>query len=94
MIDKYKPKNRIEFLEKIGRMYEIKYENVNINIRHDGLEVEYDLYDSDLSGKHQACFIPYPDIDSVAGGGCYLQPERLFLFFMVERTFVSSEQDI
>ena len=45
----------------IDRMYEIKYENVNINIRHDGLEVEYDLYDSDISGKHQACLIPYPE---------------------------------
>jgi hypothetical protein len=64
MIDKYKPKNRIEFLEMIDRMYERKYENVNINMRYDGLEVEYDLNDSDINGKHQACFIPYPDFCS------------------------------
>lgn len=58
MIEKYKPKNRIEFLEMIDRMYERKYENVNINIIYDGLEVEYDL----VEGEHQACFIPYPDL--------------------------------
>jgi hypothetical protein len=61
MTDKYKPKNRIEFLEMIDRMYERKYENVNINIRYNGLEIEYDLNDSDINVKHQACFIPYPD---------------------------------
>ena len=61
MIDKCKPKNRIEFLEMIDRMYERKYENVNINIRYNGLEVEYDLNDSNINGKHQACFIPYPE---------------------------------
>jgi phosphatidylserine/phosphatidylglycerophosphate/cardiolipin synthase-like enzyme len=48
MIEKRRPKNRIEFLELIDRMYERKYENVNINIRYDGLEVEYDLNDSAL----------------------------------------------
>lgn len=58
MIEKYKPKNRIEFLEMIDRMYERKYENVNINAKCDGLEVEYD---SEINGKHQACFIPYPE---------------------------------
>ena len=61
MIAKYKPKNRIEFLEIIDRVYERKYENVNINVRCDGLEVEYDLSDSDINRKHQACFIPYPE---------------------------------
>ena len=61
MIDKYKPKNRIEFLEIIDRMYERKFENVNINLKMEGLEVEYDLNDSDINRKHQACFIPYPD---------------------------------
>jgi len=61
MIDNYKPKNRIEFLEMIDRMYERKYENVNINVRYDGLEVEYDLIYSEINGKHQACFIPYPE---------------------------------
>ena len=61
MIDKYKPKNRIEFLEMINGMYERKYENVNINVRSDGLEVEYDLNNSEVNGKHQACFIPYPE---------------------------------
>ena len=58
MLDKYKPKNRIEFLEMIDRMYERKYGNVSINLKIDGLEVEYD---SDINGKHQACFIPYPE---------------------------------
>jgi hypothetical protein len=48
----------------IDRMYEIKYENVNINMRCDGLEVEYDRNDSDINGKHQACFIPYPNFCS------------------------------
>jgi hypothetical protein len=43
MINKYKPKNLIEFLEIIYVMYERKYENVNINVRLNGLEVEYDL---------------------------------------------------
>jgi hypothetical protein len=61
MIERHKPKNRIEFLEIIDRMYERKFENVNINIRYDGLEVEYDLVYPDINGKHQACFIPYPD---------------------------------
>jgi len=61
MIDRLKPKNRIEFLEIIDRMYERKYENVNINLKNDGLEVEYDLNDSEIDGKHQACFIPYPE---------------------------------
>jgi hypothetical protein len=46
MIDKHKPKNRIEFLEIIDRMYERKYENVNINMKYDGLEVEYDLIEA------------------------------------------------
>jgi hypothetical protein len=57
VIEKYKPKNRIEFLEMIDRMLEREYENVNINLKIDGLEVEYDL----VEGEHQACFIPYPD---------------------------------
>jgi hypothetical protein len=61
MIEKYKPKNRIEFLEMIDWVYERKYENVNINLKIDGLEVEYDLNDSEINGKHQACFIPYPE---------------------------------
>ena len=60
-LDKHKPKNRIEFLEMIDRLYERKYENVNINLKIDGLEVEYDLNDSEIIGKHQACFIPYPE---------------------------------
>jgi hypothetical protein len=60
VMEKYKPKNRIEFLEMIDRMLESKYENVYINLKIDGLEVEYDLNDSEISGKHQACFIPYP----------------------------------
>jgi hypothetical protein len=51
MVDKHKPNNRIEFLEMIDRMYEIKYENVNINIKHDGLEVEYDMIEAEP--KHQ-----------------------------------------
>ena len=58
MIDKCKPKNRIEFLEIIYGMYERKYENVSINLKINGLEVEYD---SEVNGKHQACFIPYPE---------------------------------
>jgi hypothetical protein len=33
-------------------------------MRYDGLEVEYDLNDSELNGKHQACFIPYPEFYS------------------------------
>jgi hypothetical protein len=61
VIDRHKPKNRIEFLEIIDRMYERKFENVNINLKMEGLEVEYDLNDSDINRKHQACFIPYPD---------------------------------
>ena len=61
MIEKYKPKNRIEFLEMIDRVYERKYENVNINLKIVGIEVEYDLSDSYLNGEHRACFIPYPD---------------------------------
>ena len=61
MIDKHKPKNRIEFLEMIDRIYERKYKNVNINLKMDGLEVEYDLNDSDLNREHCACFIQYPD---------------------------------
>ena len=61
MIDKNKPKNRIEFLEMIDWVYERKYDNVNLNIRYDGLEVEYDLIEAELEDpKHQACFIPYP----------------------------------
>jgi hypothetical protein len=56
-----KPRNRIEFLEIINEMYERKYENVNINLKIDGLEVEYELINSELNGKHQACFIPYPE---------------------------------
>ena len=61
MIDKYKPKNRIEFLEMINELYEIKYENVSINLKIDGLEVEYKLNNSKVNGKRQACFIPYPE---------------------------------
>lgn len=61
MIDEYKPKNRIEFLEMIYGMYERKYENVSINLKIDGLEVEYDLNNSEVNGKHQACFILYPE---------------------------------
>lgn len=61
MIEKNKPKNRIEFLEMIDRMYERKFENVNINLKIDGLEVEYDLIVSEINGKHQARFIPYPE---------------------------------
>ena len=61
MNSNYKPKNRIEFLEMVDRMYERKYENVYINLKIDGLEVEYDLNDSDLNRGHRACFIPYPD---------------------------------
>ena len=61
MTEKCKPKNRIEFLEMIDRIYERKYKNVNINLKMDGLEVEYDLNDSDLNREHCACFIPYPD---------------------------------
>jgi hypothetical protein len=61
MLDKYEPKNRIEFLEVIDRMYEIKYEDVNINMKYNGLEAEYDMIDSEINGKHQACFIPYTD---------------------------------
>lgn len=46
----------------IDTMYEIKYENVNINVKSDGLEVEYDLIEAELEDpKHQACFIPYPE---------------------------------
>jgi hypothetical protein len=58
MVDKLKPKNRIEFLEMIDWVYERKFENVSINMKIDGLEVEYD---SETNGKHQACFIPYPE---------------------------------
>jgi hypothetical protein len=61
MLDKYKPKNRIEFLEMINGMLERKFEYVNINVRSDGLEVEYDLNNSEINGEHQACFIPYPE---------------------------------
>jgi hypothetical protein len=61
MVDKHKPKNRIEFLEMIDSIYERKYENVNIKIRYNGLEVEYDINASKINGEHQACFIPYPD---------------------------------
>ena len=61
MIEKYKPKNRIEFLEMIDKVYERKYENLNINLKIDSIEVEYDLSDSYLNREHRACFIPYPD---------------------------------
>jgi len=44
----------------IDRMLESKYENVYINLKINGIEVEYDLNDSEISGKHQARFIPYP----------------------------------
>jgi hypothetical protein len=64
MIDKYKPKNRIEFLEMINWMLERKFENVSINLKIDGLEVEYELIDSEINGKHQACFIPYPEFSA------------------------------
>lgn len=63
-MDKYKPKkprNRIEFLEIVNEIYEKKYENVSINLKIDGLEVEYELNNTDVKGKHQACFIPYPE---------------------------------
>jgi hypothetical protein len=59
-----KPKNRIEFLEMINEMYEMyekKYENVSINLKIDGFEVEYELNNAKVNGKHQACFIPYPE---------------------------------
>ena len=42
-------------------MYERKYENASINVRSDGLEVEYDFNNFEINGKHQACFIPYPE---------------------------------
>lgn len=64
MVDNFilkKPKNRIEFLEIINEMYERKYENVSINLKIDGPEVEYELNNSELNEKHQACFIPYPE---------------------------------
>ena len=64
MVDNFilkKPKNRIEFLEIINEMYERKYENVSINLKIDGLEIEYELNNSELNEKHQACFIPYPE---------------------------------
>jgi hypothetical protein len=57
VIGKYKPKNRIEFLEMIDRMLEIKCENVYINLKIDGLEAEHDLNER----EHHACFIPYPE---------------------------------
>jgi hypothetical protein len=47
----------------IDWVYEIKYENVTINLKIDGLEVEYGLFDSEINGKHQACFIPYPEFE-------------------------------
>ncbi len=58
---KYKPKNRIELLEMIYGMLERKFENVSINLRTNGLEVEYDINNSEINEKHQACFIPYPE---------------------------------
>jgi len=64
MVDNFilkKPRNRIEFLEIINEMYERKYENVNIDLKIDGLEVEYELINSELNEKHQSCFIPYPE---------------------------------
>jgi hypothetical protein len=61
MMEKYKPVNRIEFLEMVDRVLEIKCENVNFNLKKDGIEVEYDLDDPEIKGKHQACFIPYPE---------------------------------
>jgi hypothetical protein len=45
----------------INGMLERKFENVSINLKIDGLEVECDLNNSEVSGKHQACFIPYPE---------------------------------
>ena len=53
-----KLKNRIEFLEMIDKILERKYENVNINMKYDGLMVEYS---SEINEKPLACFIPYPD---------------------------------
>jgi hypothetical protein len=61
VFERTEPKNRIEFLEMIDRMLERKYENVNFNIKKDGLEVEYSLTDSGINEKHQVCFIPYPE---------------------------------
>lgn len=61
MKDSHKPKNRIEFLIMVDRMYERMYENVSINMKNNGLEVEYDLNDSNINRNHQACFIPYPE---------------------------------
>jgi hypothetical protein len=57
LTEKFKPKNRIEFIEIVESTLERKYENVNINMKYHGLEVEYDL----IEGEHQACFIPYPE---------------------------------
>ncbi len=63
-MDKYKPKkpgNRIEFLEIVNEICEKKYENVSINLKIDGLEVEYELNNAEIKGKYEACFIPYPE---------------------------------
>ncbi|MGB9928361.1 MAG: hypothetical protein ACPK85_08130 [Methanosarcina sp.] len=45
----------------IYELYESKYENVSINLKIDGLEVEYELGNPEINEKHQACFIPYPE---------------------------------
>ena len=47
MIDEHKPKSKIEFLQIIDEIYKRKYENVNIMIECEGLEVEYDLIESE-----------------------------------------------
>lgn len=47
MTDDHKPKNKVEFLQIIEKIYTRKYENVNIIVESDGLEVEYDLIESD-----------------------------------------------
>jgi len=42
----------------IHGMLERKFENMNINVRYDGLEVEYDINYSETNEEHQACLIP------------------------------------
>ena len=63
MVSKDKPKNIIESIEIIYGTFERKFENVNINVRYDGLEVKYDINYSETNEEHQACFIPYPDFN-------------------------------
>ena len=47
LIDEHRPKCKIEFLQIIDEIYKGKYENVNIVIENEGLEVEYDLIESE-----------------------------------------------